>query len=101
DANDAAIARRLATPVFERAAILTAVHLAAFIVKTGGGQDKSAPVCVCVDGSTYHKTRAVSFPQIVQSELDQMLGPRNVSFALTVCPDNAPLVGAAVAALLK
>jgi hexokinase len=101
DANDAAIARRLATPVFERAAILTAVHLAAFIIKTGGGQDKSAPVCVCVDGSTYHKTRAVAFPQIVQNELDQMLGPRNVAFALTVCPDNAPMVGAAVAALLK
>ena len=58
-------------------------------------------MCVCVDGSTYHKTRAVSFPQIVQNELDQMLGPRNVSFELTVCPDNAPLVGAAVAALLK
>ena len=100
DANDAAMARRLATPVFERAAILTAIHLAAFIVKTGGGSDKGAPVCVCVDGSTYHKTRAVSFPEIVQRELDQMLGPRNVSFALTVCPDNAPLVGAAVAALL-
>ena len=100
-ANDAAMARRLATPVFERAAILTAIHLAAFIVKTGGGSDKSAPVCVCVDGSTYHKTRAVAFPQIVQNELDRMLGPRNVSFALTVCPDNAPMVGAAVAALLK
>ena len=100
-ANDAATARRLATPVFERAAILTAIHLAAFIVKTGGGTDKSAPVCVCVDGSTYHKTRAVSFPKIVQHELDAMLGPRNVAFALTVCPDNAPMVGAAVAALLK
>ena len=101
DANDAATARRLATPVFERAAILTALHLAAFIVKTGGGSDKGAPVCVCVDGSTYYKTRAVSFPKIVQHELDEMLGPRNVAFALTVCPDNAPLVGAAVAAVLR
>lgn len=101
DANDAAMARRLATPVFERAAILTAIHLAAFIVKTGGGSDSSAPVCVCVDGTVYHKTRSVSFPQIVQRELDQMLGPRNVSFALTDCPGNAPMVGAAVAALLK
>lgn len=101
DANDAAMARRLATPVFERAAILTAIHLAAFIVKTGGGSDASAPVCVCVDGTVYHKTRAVSFPQIVQRELEQMLGPRNVSFALTDCPGNAPMVGAAVAALLK
>ena len=101
DANDAAMARRLATPVFERAAILTAIHLAAFIVKTGGGVDRDAPVCVCVDGSTYYKTRAVPFPQIVKRELDQMLGPRNISFSLTVCPDNAPMVGAAVAALLK
>ena len=101
DANDAATARRLATPVFERAAILTAIHLAAFIVKTGGGTDPSAPVCVCIDGSTYYKTRAVSFPEIVQKELDAMLKPRNISFALTVCPDDAPMVGAAVAALLK
>jgi hypothetical protein len=30
-----------------------------------------------------------------------MLGPRNIAFALTVCPDNAPMVEAAVAALLK
>jgi hypothetical protein len=43
----------------------------------------------------------VPFPQIVKNELDQMLGPRNIAFSLTVCPDNAPLVGAAVAALLK
>ena len=101
DEADRAMARRLATPVFERAAILTAIHLAAFIVKTGGGTDSNAPVCVCVDGSTYYKTRVVSFPEIVQKELDGMLSKRNIAFALTVCPDHAPMVGAAVAALLK
>ncbi len=101
DENDRATARRLATPIFERAAILTAIHLGAFIVKTGGGTDKTAPVCVCIDGSTYYKTRVVSFPQVVQSELDRMMGKRNLAFALTVCPDDAPMVGAAVAALLK
>ena len=100
-ATDRAMARRLATPVFERAAILTAIHLAAFIVKTGGGTNPSAPVCVCIDGSTYYKTRAVSFPTIVQAELDKMLGPRNISFELAVCPDDAPMVGAAVAVLLR
>ena len=99
--SDRMIARRLATPVFERAAVLTAVHLAAFIVKTGGGTDPNSPVCVCIDGSTYYKTRTVSFPKIVQSELDAMLGPRNIAFELAVCPDDAPLVGAAVAVLLK
>ena len=101
DEADRAMARRLATPVFERAAILTAVHLAAFIVKTGGGTDPNAPVCVCIDGSTYYKTRVVSFPDIVKKELDEMLAKRNISYALTVCPDHAPMVGAAVAALLK
>ena len=99
--DDRATARRLATPVFERAAILTAIHLAAFIVKTGCGTDSNEPVCVCIDGSTYYKTRAVSFPEIVKAELDAFLGPRNITFALTLCPDNAPMVGAAVAALLK
>ena len=98
---DRAMARRLAIPVFERAAILTAVHLAAFIIKTGGGTDPASPVCVCVDGSTYYKTRVVSFPKIVKAELDAMLGPRNVAFELTVCPDDAPMIGAAVAALMK
>ena len=101
DEADAAMARRLATPVFERAAILTAVHLAAFIIKTGGGTDPSAPVCVCIDGSTYYKTRVVSFPEIVKKELDAMLAQRNIAFELTVCPDDAPMIGSAVAALLK
>ena len=44
---------------------------------------------------------AVSCPEIVQRELDQMLGPRNVAFSLMVCPGQAPMVGAAVAALLR
>ncbi len=101
DEADRAMARRLATPVFERAAILTAIHLAAFIVKTGGGTDPEAPVCVCIDGSTYYKTRVVSFPEIVKKELDAMLAKRNISYSLTVCPDDAPMIGTAVAALLK
>ncbi len=99
--DDRAIARRLALPVFERAAILTAIHLAAFIIKTGGGTDKAHPVCVCIDGSTYYKTRAVSFPEIVKKELDAMLANRNIAFELMVCPDDAPMIGSAVAALLK
>ena len=98
---DRAVARRLATPVFERAAILTAVHLAAFILQTGGGTDPNAPVCVCIDGSTYYKTRTVSFPKIVKAELDAMLGPRNIAFELAVCPDDAPMIGAAAAVLLE
>ena len=97
---DRAMARRLGVPVFERAAVLTAIHLAAFIIKTGCGADPSSPVCVNVDGSTYYKTRAIDFQGTVKRELDAMLGPRNVSYAITGV-DDAPMVGAAVAALLK
>ncbi|MBR1870631.1 MAG: hexokinase, partial [Kiritimatiellae bacterium] len=100
DAADAAMARRLGAPVFERAAILTAIHLAAFIIKTGGGTNPASPVCVNVDGSTYYKTKTVDFPTVVKAELDAILKPRNVSYALTYV-DDAPMVGAAVAALLK
>ena len=100
DEADREIARRLGRPVFERAAILTAVHLAAFIIKTGGGTKPTSPVCVNVDGSTYYKTRTVDFPAVVKSELDALLAPRNVSYAL-VRVDDAPAVGAAVAALLR
>ena len=100
DPVDREMARRLGRPVFERAAILTAVHLAAFIIKTGGGTNPASPVCVNVDGSTYYKTRTVDFPSAVKAELDALLAPRNVSYAL-VRVDDAPAVGAAVAALLK
>ena len=100
DEADRAMARRLGRPIFERAAILTAVHLAAFIIKTGGGTNPASPVCVNVDGSTYYKTKTVDFPTVVKAELDALLSPRNVSFALTFV-DDAPMVGAAVAALLK
>ena len=62
---------------------------------------KLADVKKVETGSTYYKTRVVSFPEIVKKELDEMLGPRNIFYSLTVCPDNAPMVGAGVAALLK
>ena len=88
-------------PDFRNSGLKVRPHLAAFIIKTGGGTDPEAPVSVCIDGSTYYKTRVVSFPEIVTRELDAMLAARNISYALTVCPDCAPMVGAAVAALLK
>ena len=53
DADDAKMARRLGIPVFERAAVLTAIHLAAFCIKSGEGAEASAPIAINADGSTY------------------------------------------------
>ncbi len=101
DADDAKMARRLGIPVFERAAVLTAVHLAAFCIKSGEGVEASAPVAINIDGSTYYKTRAVPFDATVRKELDEMLVKRrNIHYAIPPRVDDAPLVGAAIAAMM-
>ena len=101
DEADAKMARRLGIPVFERAAVLTAVHLAAFVIKSGEGADATAPVAINADGSTYYKTRAIPFDGTVRKELDEMLvRRRNIHYAITPQVDDAPMVGAAIAAML-
>ncbi len=101
DADDAKMARRLGLPVFERAAVLTAVHLAAFVIKSGEGNDPSAPVAINADGSTYYKTRAIPFAETVARELDELLvNRRNIHYAITPQVDDAPMVGAGIAAML-
>lgn len=101
DADDAKMARRLGVPVFERAAVLTAVQLAAFVIKSGEGAEAAAPVAINADGSTYYKTRAIPFDATVRKELDEMLvRRRNIHYAITPQVDDAPMVGAAIAAML-
>ena len=101
DPDDAKMARRLGTPVFERAAVLTAIHLAAFCIKSGEGADPSAPIAINADGSTYYKTRAIPFADTVKRELDDMLvRRRNIHYCITPQVEDAPMVGAAIAAML-
>ena len=101
DPDDAKMARRLGLPVFERAATLTAIHLAAFVIKTGKGEDPDSPVAINADGSTYYKTRAIPFDATVRRELDAMLvSSRNVHYEITPQVDDAPMVGAGIAAML-
>ena len=99
--DDAKMARRLGLPVIERAAALTAIHLAAFVIKTGEGLDPAAPVAINADGSTYYKTRAIPFADTVKKLLDEILVKRrNIHYAITPQVDDAPMVGAAIAAML-
>ena len=101
DADDAKLARRLGVPVFERAAVLTAIHLAAFCIKSGEGTEASAPIAICADGSTWYKTRAIPFADTVKRELDDMLlKRRNIHYEITPQVDDAPMVGAGIAAML-
>jgi len=90
---------RLCSPVYARAAVLTAVNLASAILKTGAGRDPARPVCVNVDGSTYHRTLTADFRKRVQQELKTLLAPRNIAYEL-IRVDESPVIGAAVAGLM-
>ena len=101
DANDAKVARRFILAVYERAAVLTAVHLAAFCIKSGEGSEAGAPIAINADGSTFYKTTAIPFAEVVKKELDEMLVTRrNIHYEITPQVEDAPMVGAAIAAML-
>ena len=96
---DREAAVRLCSPVYARAAVLTAVNLASAILKTGAGSDPARPVCVNVDGSTYHRTLTADFQKRVQQELRALLAPRGIAYEL-IRVDESPVIGAAVAGLM-
>ena len=78
-----------------------AVAIIPFSAKTGEGADPSAPVAINADGSTYYKTRAVPFAETVVKELDDMLVKRrNIHYEITPMVEDAPMVGAGIAAML-
>jgi len=91
---DVPVARALARAVFARAAALTAAHLAAFVRRSAAvGR---APVRITVDGSTYWKMRAVDFDGLVRRGIAALVP--DVPFEIFRI-DEAPMVGAAVAAV--
>ncbi|MFO7936492.1 MAG: hexokinase [Kiritimatiellia bacterium] len=97
--DDREIVKKLCTPVYERAAVLTAVNIASAIIKTGSGSDPSAPVCVNVDGSSYYLTITADFKNRVRTELKELLAKRNLHYELIKVEDS-PIIGAAVAGLM-
>ena len=61
----------------------------------------SAPIAINADGSTYYKTRAIPFAATVCRELDDLLvRRRNIHYCITPKVEDAPMVGAAIAAML-
>jgi len=87
----------LCDAIVERAAALVAVNLAAILLKTGKGRDPRYPVCITVDGTTFWQLR--SFRLRVESWMRTLLsGNRARAWEITSV-DDAPLLGAAIAAL--
>lgn len=83
--------------LLERAAKLIAVNMAAIILKSGKGKSPVRPTCLTVDGTTfyaYHK-----FQYRVETYLNGFLSGHHKRFFDIVQVEDAPLIGAAIAAL--
>jgi hexokinase len=88
---DAQLIRAVFSAVVARAAHLSAVNLAVAAIRNG-----VSPVCINLDGSTYFKTFGLR--EQAEAELKQILGKKQVDW-FCVHVDDAPITGAAIAAL--
>jgi hexokinase len=95
--TDARTLYRLCDSIVERAAAMVAVNLAAVLVKTGKGMDPRYPVCIAVDGTTFWQLR--TFHARVESHMRTILRGRWERAWEIASVDDAPLLGAAIAAL--
>jgi hexokinase len=98
--DDRRTALELCLPIYTRAALFAAVNIAAAVIRTGAGADPLHPVAVTIDGSTYYRTLAASFPSRIQGHLRSLLEPRGLHYEL-LSVDEAPVIGAAVAGLTR
>ena len=85
--------------LIERAAKLTAAHLAAIVLKTGKGDDPTLPVCIAADGTTYYKSKGLKFR--TEYYLKSYLEIKKNRYVEFCHLDDAPVIGAAVAGLLQ
>jgi hexokinase len=89
--EDGELIRTVFNAVVKRAAHLSAVNLAVAAIRNG-----TSPVCINLDGSTFFKTFRLR--EQAEAELQQILEQAGVDH-FNVHIDDAPVVGAAIAAL--
>jgi hexokinase len=95
--EDRAAAREIVTAVVERAALITAVNMAAPIVKPVREGRRPDRFCVSADGSVYFKLP--SFRERAERHLASILGPHSIDYQI-VHVEDATLIGTAVAGLV-
>lgn len=97
-ADEARKVRALIRPMYERAAKFAAINIAAAALRSAEARDmRSGTFRINADGSTFWKTACVPFVGLVRAQLDALLAPRGFSYEI-VRIDDAPLIGAALAA---
>lgn len=83
--------------IVERAAVLVASNLCAVLLKTGKGADPRFPVCITVDGTTFWQMKG--FRIRVECAMRSFLREKRERSYEIIAAEDAPLIGAAIAAL--
>lgn len=96
-ADDARALYVLCDTIVERAAAMVAVNLSGVLLKTGKGRDPRYPVCITVDGTTFWQLR--TFRLRVESWMRRLLSGGSERSWEIASVEDAPLLGAAIAAL--
>jgi len=73
------------------------MNLCALVLKTDKGRDPRYPICITADGTTFWQLR--SFRMRVESHMRAFLAGKNERAWEITSVDDAPLLGAAIAAL--
>jgi hexokinase len=97
--NDRLVLYYLIDAVFERAAKLVAVNLAAILLQTGKGRNPCLPVCVTAEGTTFYKSKL--FRGKLDYYVKECLNDKLDVYCEFVQADHATLVGTAIAGLLN
>ncbi|MBB6478879.1 hexokinase family protein [Spirochaeta isovalerica] len=83
--------------MLERAAKLIAVNMAGIILKSGKGESPVRPICLTVDGTTFYAYHKFQFR--VEKYLNEFLTGDRKRYYDIIKVEDAPLIGAAIAAL--
>lgn len=95
--NDRKTLYYLVIELIERAAKLTAVNIAAAVIKSNSGRNPQHPICINIDGSTFYEL--FGFNTKCEKYLATILNSRGFYFE-TIRVENAPVIGTAFAGLV-
>ena len=88
-------------PIYERAALFAAINIAAAGLASAHARGRTSGVIrVNADGSTFWKTACIPFVDRVKEHLAALLGPKGFTVDILQI-DDAPLIGAALAAAAR
>jgi|WetSurMetagenome_2_1015567.scaffolds.fasta_scaffold17042_3 hexokinase len=94
---DQAAVRSVMSAVIQRAAKLSAVNIAAAVLKAIGKSERG-PVCINIEGSAYYKTAGLR--ENTEKHVKYILGPQNIRYEF-VHADRSSMIGAAIAGLVN